>query len=380
MRHLRPSALVTLSLIHAAANAQTAPHEKIDISKIGPQVGERVPDFNLRDQYGSLQTLRSIMGPKGAMLVFIRSADWCPYCKTQLLELQANVAETRRQGLGLAAISYDPPDVIAGFARQHSITYTMLSDPGSATIRRFRVLNPLPVWAQEPGSKDDPVLKEEIRKYVSVISARASQVGMAFPGTLILDPEGRVRQRHFEESYVERNTVSNLLIKSGGVAGAAITGTKVSTAHIDVTTYPSTGIISAGERFSVVLDVVPHAGIHVYAPGARNYRVIALKIDPTPEFRILPVEYPSSEIYFFKALNEKVPVFQRPFRLVQELVLIGTPEAQAALKGRQSVTAGGSLEYQACDDRQCFNPVTVPLSWTLNLNALVTEPTIRSGN
>ena len=48
----------------------------IDLAKLGPQVGERVPDFSLKDQNGTAQTLQSIMGPRGAMLVFIRSADW----------------------------------------------------------------------------------------------------------------------------------------------------------------------------------------------------------------------------------------------------------------------------------------------------------------
>lgn len=49
---------------------------RIDVSKLGPQVGERVPDFSLKDQTGQTRTPQSIMGPKGAMLVFIRSADW----------------------------------------------------------------------------------------------------------------------------------------------------------------------------------------------------------------------------------------------------------------------------------------------------------------
>jgi hypothetical protein len=42
----------------------------------GPAVGDRVPDFAAPDQTGSTRTLQSIMGPKGAMLVFFRSADW----------------------------------------------------------------------------------------------------------------------------------------------------------------------------------------------------------------------------------------------------------------------------------------------------------------
>lgn len=42
----------------------------------GPEVGSRVPDFHLLDAVGHPQTLKSIMGPKGALLVFFRSADW----------------------------------------------------------------------------------------------------------------------------------------------------------------------------------------------------------------------------------------------------------------------------------------------------------------
>ncbi len=48
----------------------------IDIAALGPQVGERVPAFSLPDQNGQIQTLESILGPRGAMLLFHRSADW----------------------------------------------------------------------------------------------------------------------------------------------------------------------------------------------------------------------------------------------------------------------------------------------------------------
>jgi len=42
----------------------------------GPPVGAPIPNFALLDQNGKRQTLGSIAGPKGAMLVFFRSADW----------------------------------------------------------------------------------------------------------------------------------------------------------------------------------------------------------------------------------------------------------------------------------------------------------------
>ena len=58
----------------AAPGAQE--RETVDVPSLGPQVGERVPDFALPDQYGRIQTLDSIMGERGAMIVFHRSADW----------------------------------------------------------------------------------------------------------------------------------------------------------------------------------------------------------------------------------------------------------------------------------------------------------------
>jgi hypothetical protein len=81
-RFIRASAAVLVLLyglsaqLSIGAQATRSPGERIDVSKLGPQVGERVPDFSLTDQNGRTQTLTSIIGPRGAMLVFQRSADW----------------------------------------------------------------------------------------------------------------------------------------------------------------------------------------------------------------------------------------------------------------------------------------------------------------
>jgi hypothetical protein len=75
MRHVPLLAFAALAgYIQSPATAQSP--AKIDVSKLGPQLGERVPDFTLKDQNGKTWTLQSLMGPKGAMLVFYRSADW----------------------------------------------------------------------------------------------------------------------------------------------------------------------------------------------------------------------------------------------------------------------------------------------------------------
>jgi hypothetical protein len=248
----------------------------------------------------------------------------------------------------------------------------MLSDAGSVTIRKFGILNPVPEWAIGP-DKDDPAVQADVQKYVSVVRPTAAMVGISFPGTFILDTHGRVKQRFFEDFYIERNTVSNLLLKLGDKTGAEVAATKISTSHLEITSYSSVPSIAPGDRFSLVLEIEPHSKIHVYAPGAKGYRVISLAIDRNPQLRVLPVRYPPSQIYEFKPLNERVPVFQKPFRLLQEVVLEGTLPAQAALRGKDSITVTGKLEYQACDDKTCFNPVSVPLSWKVALHPLVLQ-------
>jgi peroxiredoxin len=287
------------------------------------------------------------------------------------VELQERVRELQEKGLGLAAISYDPPDTLADFSRRRGITFPLLSDAGSATIKRFGLLNPLPEDAQGP-NKDDPAVAAEVAKYVSVVRPNGAMIGIAFPGTFMLDRRGHVTSRFFEDFYVERNTVSSLMMKLGGKADA-VAATKVSTPHLEITSYPSDTAIAPGNRFSLALVVEPHARIHVYAPGATGYRVVGLTIAPQPFVRMLPMQFPKSETYFFKPLNERVPVYQKPFTLVQEVILEGTPAAQAALRGKDAFTLTGTLDYQACDDKVCFNPATAPLRWTLALKPLVTE-------
>jgi hypothetical protein len=81
MKSRRPASLAVFVAVLGVcgADARQPPQqtrERIAVGKLGPQVGQQVPDFNLRDQTGRMRNLQSVMGPRGAMLVFFRSADW----------------------------------------------------------------------------------------------------------------------------------------------------------------------------------------------------------------------------------------------------------------------------------------------------------------
>ena len=283
------------------------------------------------------------------------------------MELQDRFEELTSSGIGVAAISYDSQVVLAEFAEKRGITFPMLSDDNSEVITAFGILNTVAAEGMGP-NRDDPEVVADVMKYVAVSGAGQFAVGTPYPGTFMLDANGRVTSRFFEEFYRERNTTANVMLKLG-LGLSPIAAIKGSTAELKFTAYPSNSIATVGSRFSIAVDVEPNPGMHVYAPGAEamGYRVIGLVLAPNPHVRYEPVEFPASEIYYFKPLDELVPVYARPFRILQEVVVKSSGEARAALAELDALTLTGTLNYQACDDEICYLPATVPLSFTLDL-------------
>ena len=261
------------------------------------------------------------------------------------MELQRRVDELKRKGLGLVAVSYDSPATLADFARRRGITFTMLSDPGSKVIREYGLLN-------------------------TTVPAGSPAYGIPFPGTFILDTHERVVSRFFEQEYEDRNTVSSILVRLGEEKG---TGTKISSAHLDVVTWASDALAAPGTRLSLVLDVTPKAKAHVYAPGAKGYIPIALQLEPQEGVQVHAPEFPKPGDYYFQPLDEHVPVYQTPFRIVQDVTFDASPQGEAFLNARTALTITGRLAYQACDDKVCFPPTSVPVSWTIKLRKLDRE-------
>jgi hypothetical protein len=76
MRITIPKVLLSLSLALCAGLSLAAEREAIVVADLGPQIGDTVPNFELPDQFGRIQTLDSVKGTNGTMLLFHRSADW----------------------------------------------------------------------------------------------------------------------------------------------------------------------------------------------------------------------------------------------------------------------------------------------------------------
>jgi hypothetical protein len=259
------------------------------------------------------------------------------------VELQSRYADITKQGLGLIAISYDPPETLKRFSDSRGITFPLISDAGSAIIKKYGLLN-------------------------DTVDQKSRSYGVPHPGTFVVDRKGVVRSRFFEDAYQERYTAATILSSlGGGVFGGAMSAT---TMHLTMTASISDAVAAPGERLAITVNVMPKPGMHLYAPGKHDYQVVQLTLDPQPWLRPQATVYPASEIYHFKPLNERVEVFMKPFRLRRELTLLATPEAQKLLGAMTTATVTGALEYQACDDKVCFNPSRVLMSFSVTLKEL----------
>jgi len=78
---LEPQAAVKVHLGDAVTASGTLDENTIRLTSIvlmtiGLEVGQKAPHFSLRDEFGQTQTLDSLKGPNGTVLLFFRSADW----------------------------------------------------------------------------------------------------------------------------------------------------------------------------------------------------------------------------------------------------------------------------------------------------------------
>jgi hypothetical protein len=81
MYDLEPQQRVTTHLgdtvtVRGTLAEDTIQMASIELMSIGLAVGQKAPAFSVRDQFGHVQSLDTLKGPHGTVLLFFRSADW----------------------------------------------------------------------------------------------------------------------------------------------------------------------------------------------------------------------------------------------------------------------------------------------------------------
>jgi len=263
------------------------------------------------------------------------------------VELERDYGRVREHGLGLAAISYDSVAILRDFADRQKITFPLLSDPDSRIIRAFGILN-------------------------ESVKPETPQYGIPHPGTYVLDAKGRVLAKYFEEDMRERISASAIL---AGRFGEPVTAAHASVVakHAAVSTAASTPIAMPGHRILLSLEIDLPARMHVYAPGVSSYIPVEWKMDQTGGTKLHSVQFPAPEKLYLKAIKETALVYRRKVRLTREVTFGQESVLKPLVSPSGELVLKGSFRYQACDDRECYVPETVPIEWRFQFQGMERE-------
>jgi peroxiredoxin len=143
----------------------------------GLKVGDKAIDFTLQSNGGEHISLKALLAKSPVVLVFVRSADWCPFCRAQLQALQKDLKAIESTGARLIAVSYDAPATNATAAAKLALTFPLLSDTGSKTIDAYGIRNR---------------------------EATGRAEGIPHPVVYILDQHGVIRVKLMRDSYRDR--------------------------------------------------------------------------------------------------------------------------------------------------------------------------------
>lgn len=314
-------------------------------TQVALQPGERIPMFALKDQAGKRENFDSLKGPNGLLLIFSRSADWCPLCKSQLIDFESSRKNFEAKGIRIVSVTYDSPEVLRLFARRKNIEFELLSDPDSKLIDAFGVRN---------------------------LEVTGSQVGIAIPNYYLITPDGVIRNR-WEESTLENRVTANYFYETLYGAGTAVPAARATThaPHLNVILTQSDAHSAPGARVRLAVQLEPDQFTHLYAPGAEanGYRPVKLTLDSSDLYSSIPAEYPKATILEFPALKERVPVFESKAVVTQDIKATRSPQSMIEFTAHPDLVIHGLLEYQACTDTTCYPPEKIPVQWTLNVRA-----------
>ena len=239
------------------------------------------------------------------------------------MELERSLDKFKEKGLGVVAISYDSQELLQHFAeRMGGFNYPLLADPESRIIRDFGIFN--------------TNVPEDHEWY-----------GMCFPGTYIVDVDGVVQSKYFEEMHRQRYTADSILVKEYGAEG--VKSKRYKSDHLFLTVSAAQHTVRPGNIVTLVFEVVLPEKMHVYAPGVEGYRPLVIEVVEDPYLKAQPTVFPEAKTLHLEAIEETVPVYEGEVRVLQDVTI--SPRLR-----EESFTIPVNFSYQACDDQICYPP------------------------
>lgn len=233
------------------------------------------------------------------------------------------------------ALSYDEADALRDFRDAHDISYTLLPDPESEVIKSFAILNTL------IDENDHP------------------WYGIPYPGTYVVDADGKIMQKFFENNLAVRAGPEQLLHTALGQPLATKNeGVPQPVEEVEVSVHLDGASLTPTVQKDLVAQFRVPAGYHVYAsPAPEGSIAVDLILDDNEGLVQRSVVRPPAEPHSLAGTDETFDVYHDVFELRLPLTVNNASEPE--------ITIAGELVWQSCDDQVCGIPARKRFAITL---------------
>ena len=237
------------------------------------------------------------------------------------------------------------------FADTYGITYTLFSDQGSKTIGALGLLH-TQVYEQHAAYG---------------IAPQEHHYGVPYPGVFLLDAQGKVTEKRFQQSYRERETAVGILKQGFGVASSQH-GTVISgqAAGMQVRAFLDADTYRFFQRLWLTLDLSIDAELHVYGqPIPEGFIPLSIEVAPIPGLVVGEPRWPVPRPFRIEGLEEEFYIYEGNVKIALPVTLTQEGDDQT-LKVR--------VRYQACSHAGCFAPQTITLKLPVRAEDHVERP------
>ncbi len=265
------------------------------------------------------------------------------------MELQQAWPELQSAGVAVFGLSYDSVDVLAAFAEKRDITFPLLSDEGSRTIRELGLLN-------------QHVVEQHTHYGVQV---RDEHYGVPYPGTFVLDENGIVVAKHFEQSYRVRPTAALFREIALGSPGEHPSPVASTDAELNILAWTDSSRYRPYQQLRLHVQVEIPPGTHIFAtPPPADYTPLQVDVEPVDDLTVGALAAPPGQPIQVQCIDEEFMVYTGSVRATLPL-LITKNLGPTSLRVR--------VTYQSCTETVCYPARTARLTVSVEGLALIRD-------
>ncbi len=243
------------------------------------------------------------------------------------MQLQRHLEQFDAAGVSVFAISYDPQEAQADFAREFGISFPLLADPDHEVIEATGILNTL-------------------------VEPSHGIYGIPFPGSYVIDQDGTVAEKLFFRSYRSRPSAATVLRDGIGIDFEVANHPRADASGDGVSISATLGSLEMvfAEVASLYVDLEVDHGLHLYGqPIPEGFIATEVTVSAPDRIHVGSPRYPETVPFRVEGLDVDFRIF---------------PEGQARISVsiNNGLTEGDSfpltvtVRYQTCSDRECFIP------------------------